>query len=115
MTEPEKPTNETNGLVLASFQVILAVVGSTASTLLTGSKLLDVVQAVAGSAQNCQVKTTSSAVKSLPSDHLMPGLSFQVMLMLSLAIPPLSYDGISAARRATGLPSGPSAASGSMI
>src|SRR5215212_1280948 len=115
MTGPEKPTNAMNGLVLASFQVILAVVGSTASTLLIGSKLLAVVQAVAGSAQYCHVKTTSSAVKSVPSDHLTPDLSFQVMLRLSLAIPPFSYEGISSARRATGLPSGPSAASGSVI
>src|SRR5215470_12311323 len=95
---PLKPTNETYGLGLGSFQVILAVVGSTASTFAIGSKLALVVHAVFSSAQYCQVKTTSSAVKSLPSDHLTPFFSFQVVVVPSFATSPLSIVGISSAR-----------------
>jgi len=95
--------------------VTATVSGSLASTLTTPSTIWVVLAAVFGSATYCQVKTTSSAVKGVPSDHLMPGLSFHVMLFWSLAIPPLSRVGISAASSATGLPSGPEAASGSRM
>jgi len=44
---------------------------------------------------------TSSAVKSLPSDHFTPFLSFQVTLMLSAATPPLPNVGISSAKYGT--------------
>src|SRR6266851_7902181 len=103
------------GYGLGSLKVTRTVSGSLASTLTTPSTIWVVLAAVFGSATYCQVNTTSSAVNGDPSDHLMPGLSFHVMLFWSLATPPLSRVGISAARTAIGLPSGPEAASGSRM
>src|SRR3981081_2547413 len=74
-----------------------------------------VVEAVAGSAICWNVKTTSSAVTGVPSDHLRPGFSFQVTFVKSADTPPFATVGISAARPfATGLAAGPHDASGSM-
>src|SRR5437762_740726 len=68
---------------------------------------------VAESAANSQVRTTSSAVKGWPSCHTTPCLSFHVTDVPSLASPPLSRLGMSAARIGTKLASGSNAASGS--
>ncbi len=68
------------GYGLASLNVTSTVSGSLASTLTTPSTIWVVLAAVFGSATYCQVKTTSSAVNGVPSDHLRPGLIFQVML-----------------------------------
>jgi len=59
--------------------VTTTVIGSLASTLTTPSTICVVLAAVLGSATYCQVKTTSSAVNGVPSDHFTPGFSFQVM------------------------------------
>src|SRR5262249_29708767 len=115
MIIPLDPVKATYWLGLVSFQVILTVFGSTASTLAIGSKFDFVVQAVFSSAQYCQVKTTSSAVKSLPSDHLIPFFSFHVTLLRSLATPPLSAVGISSARNDTSCPFSFQRPSGSRI
>ena len=69
--------------------------------------------AVAGSAAYSQLKTTSSAVKGLPSCQSTPGLSFQVTERLSRDTPPFWRLGISRARMGTRAPSGPNDASGS--
>ena len=71
------------------------------------------VAAVAGSAAYSQLKTTSSAVKGLPSCHATFFLSRQVTERPSLLSPPFWALGISAARMGTRLPSGSKAASGS--
>jgi hypothetical protein len=68
---------------------------------------------VAGSLQNSQLKTTSSAVKGLPSCQVTPRLSFQVTLLPSADRPPFCAGGISAARIGTRLPSASQPASGS--
>src|SRR5262245_2490113 len=115
MIAPVAATNEKYGLGFGSFQVSLTVVGSTASTFSIGRKFARVKQAVASSAQYCQVNTTSSAVKSLPSDHLMPGLSFQVTVLRSLETSPFSTVGTSAARFSESLPFSSHEASGSTI
>ena len=60
-----------------------------------------VVAAVAGSAAYCQLKTQSSAVNGLPSCQFTPCFSFQVTDMPSVARPPFSRLGISAARSGT--------------
>ena len=72
------------------------------------------VAAVAGSAANSQVNTTSSAVKGFPSCHWTFLFSFQVTERPSFATPPFSRVGTSAARIGTRLPSGSKAASGSL-
>ena len=72
-----------------------------------------VVAAVAGSAAYSQLKTQSSAVNGLPSCHFTPCLSFQVTDVPSLARPPFSMVGISAASTGTRLPSASQPASGS--
>ena len=110
---PRAETNSWYGYGLGSLKLTTTVFGSLASTFVTPSAVSVVDAAVLGSAMYCQVKTTSSAVSGVPSDHLMSGLSFQVMLFWSLETPPFSSVGISAARTGTGLPSGSSAASGS--
>ena len=69
--------------------------------------------AVAGSETYSQLKTTSSAVKGLPSCHVTPRLSRHTTQVPSLARPPLSTLGTSAARAGTMLPSGSKPASGS--
>ena len=48
--------------------------------------------------QYSPVNTTSSAVTGVPSDHFMPGFSFQVIDVRSSATPPFSTVGISVAR-----------------
>src|SRR5438132_3284672 len=74
-----------------------------------------VVDAVVTSAICWNVKTTSSAVTGLPSDHLRPGFSFQVTVLKSADTPPFATVGMSAARPfATGFAAGPHEASGSM-
>src|SRR5450755_4346593 len=103
------------GYGFGSLKFTTTVIGSLASTLVTPSTICVVLAAVLGSATYCQVKTTSSAVNGVPSDHLMPGLSFHVMLFWSAEIPPLATVGISDASSGTGTPSGPSAASGSRM
>ncbi|MET3345622.1 hypothetical protein ABIF52_006003 [Bradyrhizobium japonicum] len=69
--------------------------------------------AVARSAAYCQVKTTSSAVKGLPSCHRTPCFSFQVTLVPSGERPPFALVGTSAARQGMRLPSLSQPASGS--
>ena len=61
--------------------------------------------AVVGSVAYWKLKTTSSAVKGLPSAQVTPRLSFQVVLRPSAATPPLSRVGISAASTGTRLAS----------
>src|SRR5258708_39458364 len=63
------------------------------------------VAAVAGSAAYSQVKTTSSAVSGLPSCQETFFFSFHVTERPSFATPPFLRLGISAASRATGVPS----------
>ena len=71
------------------------------------------VAAVAGSAEYCQLKTTSSALKGLPSCQVTPFLRFQITQVPSFARPPLSTLGMSAARIGTRFPSASKLASGS--
>ena len=68
---------------------------------------------VAGSAAYSQLKTTSSAVKGLPSCQTTPFLRFQITHVPSRATPPLSILGTCAASTGTTLPSGSKPASGS--
>src|SRR5437763_12690025 len=103
MMLPRPETKIWYGYGLGSLNLTTTVVGSLASTLTTPSAICVSVAPVLGSATYCQVKTTSSAVNGVPSDHLTPGLSFQVIDFWSLAMPPLSRVGISAARLRTGL------------
>src|SRR5881396_1729922 len=62
--------------------------------------------AVSGSATYSQLKTTSSAVKGLPSCQVTPFLSRHLTQVRSLARPPFWTVGTSAARMGTTLPSG---------
>jgi hypothetical protein len=71
------------------------------------------VEEVAGSRMNCQLKTTSSAVKGWPSCQVTPRLSFQVTERPSADRPPFSRVGISAASCGIRLPSKSQPASGS--
>src|ERR1700716_2088494 len=95
MMLPSPDTKIWYGHGFGSLNVTTTVIGSDATTLTTPSAICVSLAAVAGSATYCQVKTTSSAVKGVPSDHLTPGLSFQVMLFWSLETPPLARVGIS--------------------
>src|SRR5438046_484633 len=104
----------TYGLGWGSVKVTLIVIGSTASTVLTTSQLPELDAAVSFVVTYFHVKTTSSAVKALPSDHLIPGASFQVTLVPSAEKPPLALVGISETKLATGLPSPPIEAKGSV-
>ena len=61
----------------------------------------------------CQVNLTSSAVNGVPSDHMTPCLSLYVTLLPSLATPPFSTLGISAARIGMSVPSCAMSISGS--
>ena len=65
-----------------------------------------VTAAVAGSETYSHVKTTSSAVKGLPSCQTTFFFSRQITHVPSLARPPLATDGTSAARAGVRLPSG---------
>ena len=62
-----------------------------------------------------QVKATSSAVMSLPSDHFRPSFSFHVIDTRSWEKPPFSIVGIWAASAGTRLPTGSYLASGSNV
>ena len=88
---------------------------STASTEAMPSNELSLVHPVSPSTQYRQVNTTSSAVKSLPSDHLSPSFNFHVIDIRSSAKPPFSCVGISAASADTRLPSGSYLAKGSSV
>ncbi len=72
-----------------------------------------VVVAVSGLEAYSTLKTTSSAVKGLPSWKFTFFLSFQVTARPSFATPPFSREGIWAARIGTRLPFASQAASGS--
>ena len=85
---------------------IRTVRSSTASTDLTPASLSMAVQPVGLSMQNRHVKTTSSLVKSLPSDHVTPSINCHVIDRLSLAKPPFSRVGISSASFVVIRPSG---------
>src|ERR1051325_3498693 len=90
------------------------VLASFATTDFTPSVLLSVVEAVAGSWICVNVKTTSSAVTAVPSDHFRPGRIFHVTVVKSADTPPFATVGISdAIAFATGFASGPHEASGS--
>ena len=64
-----------------------------------------VVDAVAGSVANWQLKTKSSALNGVPSCHVTPRLSFHTTDRPSAATPPFSRLGISAARIGSRTPS----------
>jgi len=64
-------------------------------------------------AQYSQVKTTSLAVKGVPSDHNTSSRRVQVIEVKSAATPPLSTVGISVAKVGTRVPTGAKRASGS--
>src|SRR5438105_11329285 len=81
---------------------------------LTTSQFPDVAAAVSLVVTYFQVKTTSSAVNALPSDHFRPDFSFHVTVLPSAENPPLALVWISVTRLATGLPSAPIEASGSV-
>src|ERR1700682_1371861 len=115
MMLPRPETKIWYGYGFGSLNVTTTVAGSLASTLTTPSAIWVSLAAVLGSPTYCHVKTTSSAVNGVPSDHFTPGLSFQVIVVWSFETPPLSRVGISAARLGTGLPSGPEEARGSRI
>jgi hypothetical protein len=68
---------------------------------------------VAGSAAYSHVKTTSSAVKGLPSCHWTPFFSLRVTDKPSRATSPFWTVGTSATRTGTMLPSGSNDTSGS--
>src|SRR5215475_9215662 len=88
MIMPRTPTKASaqNGVGLG--KVTLTVWLSTLSTLRSLYVPL-VVQALAGSAAYSQLKTTSSAVKGLPSCHCTFFFSFQVTDLPSLATAPI--------------------------
>src|SRR5713101_10042853 len=112
MIMPRTPTNASaqNGVGLSK-----AILTVWLSIFWTFMSLYDpiVTAAVAGSVAYSQLKTTSSAVKGLPSCHWTPFLSFQVTDLPSLATPPFCTLGISAARTGDRLPSGSHDARGS--
>src|SRR5438105_13904229 len=87
---PRPVTNASYELGFGAFHVILIVYLSGASTDLMLLTVCASVAAVAGSLTYLYVKTTSSEVKSVPSDHLTPCFNFQVMLEKSAAMPPLA-------------------------
>ena len=86
---------------MATLNVILTVSSSIASTAVTLSKYWTCAQPPSGSVQYSQVKTTSSAVKGVPSDQVTPGFSFQVIDFRSSEMPPFSTVGISEASQGT--------------
>jgi len=81
-----KPVTVQNGV--GWLKVTLTVCGSSASTCLTFLYPPTAGDPVAGSAVYSQVKTTSWAVKGLPSCQETPRLSFHVTDIPSLATPP---------------------------
>ena len=77
------------------------------------SNLVACEQPPSGWVQYCQVKTASSAVTGVPSDHFRSGRSFQVIEVMSAEMPPLSSVGISVMSFGTITPFGSRPASGS--
>ena len=57
---------------------------------LDAGERVSAVHPVASSVQYCQVKTTSAAVMSLPSDHFSPSFSVHVIVSRSDDTPPFS-------------------------
>ena len=94
------PTKAENGSARGESKVTLTVCGSTASTAVMPSNLASCAQPPSGSMQYSAVKTTSSAVSGVPSDHFTSSARFQVTEVRSSAMPPFSSDGISVTRRA---------------
>src|SRR5438552_4308694 len=107
------PVIATYGVGCGSVNVTLTVFLSTASTDFTASQEPTVGGAVSFVVTYFHVNTTSSAVKSEPSDHFTPGFNFQVAVVPSDEKPPFAVVGNSAARPSTGLPSPPKYANGS--
>ena len=64
--------------------------------------------------QYCQVNTTSSAVSGVPSDHVTPSLSVQVIEVRSSEMPPFSTVGISSTSQGTISPVSSKCTSGSI-
>ena len=106
MIMPRKPQNASDqkgcGAVKTSFTVWL----SSFSMRSIARYEPFVTAAVAGSATNSQLKTTSSAVNGRPSCQATPRLRRQITQVPSFARPPLSTLGTSAARIGTMVPSG---------
>src|SRR5829696_9070265 len=101
MIWPPEPTNGTYQPGAGALKVSLTVSGSTASTLSSSMYGPTFVDAVSLFMMNCQVKTTSSAVKGWPSAHLTSFFSLYVTLLPSSDSPPFCFDGTSAARIGT--------------
>ncbi len=72
----------------------------------TSAKLAACWQPDSSFIQYMPVNTTSADVKGVPSDHKMPSVSVQVMLVKSSEIPPLATVGISSTSLGIKLPSG---------
>ena len=100
---------------MGAWKVILTVELSRASTEVMSANELLAVQPVASSVQYCQVKTTSWAVRSLPSDHLRSSLRFQVIEVRSWEMPRFWRVGMSSARAGTRAPFGSYLAKGSRV
>ena len=115
MTGLPVPTKAVYGYGVAAWKVTLTVRSSRASTDVTPEKSPLAVHPVASSVQYCHVKTTSCAVRLLPSDQARSSRSVHVMEVRSSATPPLSSVGMSAARAGTSTPSGSYFASGSSV
>ena len=108
--DPQKTIGQ-NGSGFA--KTTLTVWLSSFSTLVTGLYWPAVVAALAGSAANSHVKTTSSAVRGFPSCHWTPVLSFQVTDRPSWETPRFLRLGVSSASAGTRFPSGSNPARGS--
>src|SRR5262249_23773118 len=113
MIWPVGPQSAVYGNGWGRLKVSLTVAGSTFSTFVTLGKVPEVTAAVAGSVAYSQLNTTSSAVNGFPSCHWTFRLSFQVIDVPSLAMPPFWTVGISAAKFGKRLPSGAKDARGS--
>src|SRR5258706_15911394 len=112
MIWPRVPQNASAQKGWALLKTIFTVWGSGVSILLISRYEPLVTAAVAGSATNSQLKTTSSAVKGLPSGQGTPRLSFQVAPVGSRAGGPAVPVGPSGARTGPMLPSGSKGARG---
>src|SRR5258706_10533956 len=112
MIWPRVPQNASAQKGWALLKTIFTVWGSGVSILLISRYEPLVTAAVAGSATNSQLKTTSSAVKGLASCQVTPRLSFQVTQVRSRGSVPPFTPCTSEARTATTLTSGSNAARG---
>ena len=110
---PRAPQNASAQNGVGRLNTTLTVWASSLSTRSMSRYVASVHAEVAGSAAYSQLKTTSSALKGLPSCQVTPFLRRHTTEVPSRATPPFSTLGSSAARIGTTPPSGSKPASGS--